>query len=127
MFGTQTYDPWGKVRSELGEDSYLGFQADPTDQDTGLVDMGARNYAPELGRFTTVDPVAGKQSNPLSVNAYLYGVADPVTSTDPTGMCADPWVCPNPPGSNKRTRKSWNRERDQAHDRQERYHEDPST
>ena len=83
--GSYTYDPWGVPRSAVGKPSFLGFQADPTDENTGLVDMGARNYLPELGRFTTQDPVAGDQSNPLSMNPYVYGGLNPATMSDPTG------------------------------------------
>jgi hypothetical protein len=34
-----SYDPWGVVRTQVGDDGMLGFQSDPTDPDTGLVDM----------------------------------------------------------------------------------------
>jgi hypothetical protein len=43
--GSYTYDPWGEPRSATTtEPSFLGYQGDPTDSETGLVDMGARNY-----------------------------------------------------------------------------------
>jgi RHS repeat-associated protein len=43
----------------------------------GLVLMGARLYSPVIGRFLSVDPVAGG-----SASAYDYGNADPVNCTD---------------------------------------------
>jgi RHS repeat-associated protein len=86
VVGSYSYDPWGVPRSTNGETALLGFQSDPTDPETGLVDMGARNYAPELGRFTTQDPVAGDSTNPLSMNPYIYGSDNSVTMVDPTGM-----------------------------------------
>lgn len=42
--------------------------------------MGARVYAPNLGRFFSVDPVSDG-----STNAYEYCFADPVNCTDITG------------------------------------------
>ncbi|MEV7280409.1 DNRLRE domain-containing protein [Streptomyces sp. NPDC093111] len=47
---------------------------------TGAVLMGVRLYDPALGRFLSVDPVAGG-----SANAYDYAFADPVNQTDPDG------------------------------------------
>jgi RHS repeat-associated protein len=83
--GSTTYTPWGEKRSQSGEGADLGFQGDFTDADTGMVDMGARLYAPDLGRFTTTDPVAGDPSTPASMNEYIYGWVDPLSLTDPTG------------------------------------------
>jgi RHS repeat-associated protein len=86
IFSSYTYDPWGMPRSSVGDTTYLGYQGDPTDEDTKLVDMGARLYVPELGRFTTQDPLEGDLTNPISVNPYIYGIDDPVSNWDPTGM-----------------------------------------
>ena len=78
---TQSYDPWGVVRAETGTtDTSLGFQSDPTDKNTGLVDMGARHYLPELGRFLTKDPAR------YGVNHYAYAGNDPASMWDPTGL-----------------------------------------
>ena len=85
--GTISYDPWG-VPSAVGSDataSLLGYQSQPTDPTTGLTDMGARNYDPAQGRFTTEDTVSGNLSNPLSLNQYTYGQDSPIDNTDPNG------------------------------------------
>ena len=42
--------------------------------------MGARTYAPQLGRFLQTDPIPGG-----SANAYAYTYGDPVNSNDLTG------------------------------------------
>jgi RHS repeat-associated protein len=49
-----------------------------------LVQMGARPYSPLLGRFLSVDPVAGG-----SANDYDYTNANPINTTDLDGRC--PW------------------------------------
>lgn len=83
--GTKSYDPWGVIRTQEGETSTLGYQSDPTDEETGLVDMGARYYLPSLGRFTTEDSYEGEIGDPITENRYVYGGDDPVSSYDPTG------------------------------------------
>jgi RHS repeat-associated protein len=85
VVGSKAYDPWGEMIAESGvESSDLGFQSDPTDENTGLVDMGARHYLPELGRFLTEDPAGD------GVNHYAYGGNDPVSMWDPTGLSYAP-------------------------------------
>ncbi len=48
----------------------------------------ARFYDPSNGRFNRLDPFAGNFEDPLSLHKYLYGHADPVNATDPTGEFA---------------------------------------
>jgi RHS repeat-associated protein len=52
---------------------------------SGLMDMRARYYQPEDGRFLTEDAWQGDQNQPMSYNVWLYGYANPVRYTDPTG------------------------------------------
>ena len=105
--GTASYDAWGEPREQTGESSPLGFQADLTDPTTGLVDMGARLYAPSLGRFTTRDVLFGDLANPISLNQYVYGATSPVLNVDDLGLCANPSVCPAPSGSSSSQKKKW--------------------
>ncbi|RIJ78756.1 RHS repeat protein [Nakamurella silvestris] len=49
-----------------------------------LVDMGARLYDPNLGRFLTVDPILAP-FNPGQNNGYNYGWNNPLTHSDPGG------------------------------------------
>mgnify|MGYP000167914488 CR=1 FL=1 len=46
--------------------------------------MGVRSYVPEMGRFTSLDPVSGG-----SANAYDYAFQDPINVVDVDGRC--PW------------------------------------
>jgi RHS repeat-associated protein len=48
-------------------------------------DFGARAYVPDLGTFTSLDSVAGSAQNPLTLNRYLYALANPETLVDPDG------------------------------------------
>jgi hypothetical protein len=57
----------------------------PTELPSGVVEMGARSYVPEVGRFLQPDPIPGG-----SANAYSYTFADPVNSSDPTGTSTLP-------------------------------------
>ncbi|MFN2491908.1 MAG: RHS repeat domain-containing protein, partial [Pyrinomonadaceae bacterium] len=48
-----------------------------------------RNYDPNQGRFTTVDPIGMASvtlGNPQSLNLYAYCINDPVNHIDPTGL-----------------------------------------
>jgi len=51
--------------------------------DTGLTRFGARDYDPEVGRWTAKDPIrfAGGQGN-----LYVYVANNPVNFTDPYGL-----------------------------------------
>ena len=66
-----------------------GYITDPS----GLLQLGARFYWPELGRFVSQDPIADGD------NWYDYGGGNPVVTADPTGEhWYDPfhWFHPRP-------------------------------
>jgi len=48
-----------------------------------VYDFGARNYMPDLGRWSNVDPLAEKY---LSISPYTYTANNPVFFIDPDGM-----------------------------------------
>jgi RHS repeat-associated protein len=56
-----------------------------TNDATGLVHLGAREYDPALGRFISVDPLIDT-ADPQQMNGYAYANNSPVTSSDPTGL-----------------------------------------
>jgi RHS repeat-associated protein len=97
--GSTEFDAWGNKIASLttGTQAYLGFQGDPTDLNTGWVDMDARNYVASLGRFMTQDPLLGDIRNPTSLNQFVYGLDSPLTMIDPDGRCPhdpdNPGVC----------------------------------
>jgi RHS repeat-associated protein len=77
-----------------------GFLNKPQDTTTGLTDIGARWYDPTLGRFTSLDPLF-EATSPQQQNGYTYAAANPITGSDPTGLCRyrDDDVCLDPGGS----------------------------
>jgi RHS repeat-associated protein len=72
-----------------------GFLGKPTDTNTSLTTLGARQYDPATGRFLSADPVLDATS-PQTLNGYTYAAGNPATQADPTGLCVESW-CPPPP------------------------------
>ncbi|HEX5853211.1 MAG TPA: RHS repeat-associated core domain-containing protein [Solirubrobacteraceae bacterium] len=60
--------------------SWLGSAQRPTELSSGAINMGARTYIPQLGRFAQTDPQPGG-----SINSYAYTFGDPVNQADPSG------------------------------------------
>ncbi len=60
--------------------SWLGAAERPTELPTGVINMGARTYIPQLGRFEQTDPQPGG-----SANAYAYTDDDPINQADLSG------------------------------------------
>ncbi|MGW7487562.1 RHS repeat domain-containing protein [Streptomyces sp. NPDC054786] len=67
-----------------GTKGYVGGTDDTAD--TGLTHLGAREYDPETGRFLSVDPVMDLADSE-SANGYTYAGSNPVTDSDPSGLC----------------------------------------
>ncbi|MBM7773222.1 RHS repeat-associated protein [Actinokineospora baliensis] len=84
-------DPYGNqvgaVQGGPWADNH-GFLDKPTSAATGLVDIGARKFDPELGRFISVDPVFNHE-DPSSWTGYTYANDNPTTHSDPTGLFCD--------------------------------------
>ena len=89
---TRAYDPFGNLLgdSRLPDNSagafdygWHGQQQRPTNHQTGLtplVEMGARQYSTQLGRFLETDPIRGGVDND-----YNYP-NDPINQSDTTGL-----------------------------------------
>jgi RHS repeat-associated protein len=77
------YTVFGKVEIDTNPGFQpFGFAGGIYDPDTGLVRFGARDYDPQVGRWTAKDPIlfAGGDTN-----LYGYVLNDPVNLTDPAG------------------------------------------
>jgi RHS repeat-associated protein len=77
------YDAFGKpYKGDFTTGVGLGYTGKPYDTVTGLYNYGYRDYAPEVARFTTVDPVRD------GANWFVYVNNDPVNYIDPVGLSA---------------------------------------
>jgi RHS repeat-associated protein len=64
----------------------FGFAAGLYDQQTGLVRFGARDYDPDIGRWTAKDPILFGGRSP---NLFEYTFSDPINFADRDGRIAD--------------------------------------
>ncbi|WP_335983706.1 RHS repeat-associated core domain-containing protein [Streptomyces sp. CA2R106] len=102
-------DPFGNDRATTmgpwaGDHGFVGGVQDTT---TDLTHLGARDYDPTTGRFTSLDPVL-ELTDPQQINGYAYAADNPVTGADPDGLqteeCATGELScshgtPDPPGN----------------------------
>jgi RHS repeat-associated protein len=93
-----TYDPFGAPKQTQPADKaverWTGRWDKKLETASGLIEMGARPYDPNLGRFLAIDPVEGG-----SLNGFDYANQDPTNSYDLDGTeanssgCRMRWVC----------------------------------
>lgn len=80
------YDVWGRVieNTNIGFQPY-GFAGGLYDDVSQLVKFGARDYDPEVGRWTSKDPILFGGGD---INLYGYVFNDPVNFIDDNGLSA---------------------------------------
>lgn len=61
------------------------FAGEQYDAELGLQYLRQRYYDPSTGRFISQDSFEGFLDDPITQNRFLYGNANPVTYTDPSG------------------------------------------
>jgi RHS repeat-associated protein len=71
----RTASPWPNERG------FVGGTNDPT----GTIHLGAREYDATTGRFTSVDPVMDP-ADPQQLHGYAYANNSPITYSDPDGL-----------------------------------------
>lgn len=80
----EDYTPYGETSFGGHQNRRYRYRGRPRDPVTGAQQFGARQYAPWLGRWLSVDP-AGPVDGP---NLYGYARCDPISYGDPTGLAA---------------------------------------
>ncbi|AFY03088.1 RHS repeat domain-containing protein [Bdellovibrio bacteriovorus] len=77
------YTELGKITFDSNQDFQpIGFAGGLVDHDTKLVRFGARDYDPEVGRWTSKDPILFKGGD---TNLFGYVENDPVNFADASG------------------------------------------
>ncbi len=82
--GKCTYGPYGAPTCEGSATTPLGFDAQYTSTDTGLIYMRARVYDPATAQFLTVDPLEMYTGEP-----YGYAGDNPLNYGDPRGLAGE--------------------------------------
>ncbi|MCP1728063.1 RHS repeat-associated protein [Natronospira proteinivora] len=79
------YDAYGSVIEDSNPEFSIpfGFAGGLTDEHTGLIRFGYRDYDPRIGRWTARDPVGFAGGDP---NLYGYVLGDPVNLLDSLGL-----------------------------------------
>jgi RHS repeat-associated protein len=79
---TMTYDAYGNTTGTTGTaKTPLGYDAQYTSTDTGLIYLRARTYDPQTAQFLSVDPLVGVTRAP-----YNYASNNPINAIDPSGL-----------------------------------------
>ncbi len=82
------YDEYGRILLDTNPGFQpFGFAGGLYDPQTGLLRFGARDYDPEVGRWTARDPIGFGGDLP---NLYSYVSSDPVNFLDPDGLGMTP-------------------------------------
>jgi RHS repeat-associated protein len=82
--GKCTYGAYGTPTCEGTTTTPLGYDAQYTSSDTGLIYMRARTYDPATGQFLTVDPI-----NALTRAPYSYAGDNPLNYMDRAGLAEE--------------------------------------
>ena len=87
---TYAYEPFGAARtSPTNQDNVanpIRFGGEYLDGSTGRYNLRARDYDPDTGRFSQLDPVAQDLNDPF-VGQYVYANNQPTVLLDPSGQC----------------------------------------
>ncbi|WP_323179020.1 RHS repeat-associated core domain-containing protein [Streptomyces sp. NBC_00103] len=87
------FTPYGSTRgTTVNWLDNRGFLNAPDNTNTGLTQLGARQYDPTLGRFASLDPLF-EATDDQQLAGYSYAAGNPVNKSDPSGLCAGP-DCP---------------------------------
>ena len=86
------YRPWGlrNTKSADMQTDPLAYTAQPFDDETSLLYLGARYHHVKIGRFYQMDPVHFTEDNSHSFNRFAYANNNPYKFVDPDGLSPEP-------------------------------------
>jgi RHS repeat-associated protein len=87
IIASREYRPYGAPFIAQG-DMERSFGGHVEDSEVGLVYMQARFYDPQVGRFLSIDPFDLREGEVRQAGHYHFGLNNPLSYTDPTGMSA---------------------------------------
>ncbi len=83
------YEPYGHPRHTANGAGYseqpLAYTGAPFDPEGAVIYLNARYYAPGEARFIQRDSVFGSDTDPVSLNRYVYARDNPMMYNDPSG------------------------------------------
>jgi RHS repeat-associated protein len=79
------FDPWGLPLQTGSLTADFGFAGMQSDSSSGLGLTWFRAYNPKLGLWLSRDPIGEQLGN--SISLYAYVDSDPLSRTDPLGLC----------------------------------------
>ncbi len=80
------FDPWGnQVGTPPAWPDHNAFLGKPQDPNTSLDVLGARDYDPVTGSFTSLDPLL-EVGSPQQMGGYVYAADNPINASDPSGQ-----------------------------------------
>ena len=93
VVASYTYEAFGNLIDSTGtvENNYL-FAGEQYDENLEQYYLRQRYYDADIGRFTRRDTYEGSINEPITLHKYLYGNANPVIYTDPSGLFSLPRV-----------------------------------
>ncbi|MGO4331147.1 toxin TcdB middle/N-terminal domain-containing protein [Cupriavidus sp. 2TAF22] len=91
LAGSRFFHPFGEAGGAGGVAVPCAFGGKILDEISGLYHFGARNYAPEIGRFVSPDPLYLTApelalATPGLLNLYAYAGNNPMVYVDPSGL-----------------------------------------
>jgi len=84
---TFSYLAFGAILNKTGSTPLAHlFTGEAYDFNLGFYYLRARLYSPITGRFASLDPFSGLNSDPRSLHKYNYANSNPIFYIDPTGL-----------------------------------------
>jgi RHS repeat-associated protein len=88
---TWDYDAFGNAIARTGTTANdFTYRGEQMESALGMQYLRARYYGLNNGRFVQADALEGSESDPSTLNRYVYTGNQPTRYSDPSGYCSDP-------------------------------------